>query len=178
MKNHSLLLSVFVCLSLISCQEKIDVAKETEAIKAVIINETTAFDNQQYDAVIETLAQDSLFTRMTTGKTEYTEVVGWDNMSKWYKEFAVADLSDYSVERDRFNWNIKIYPGSAWVVYDQITRYTYEGNKDYRQTKEIRFLEKKNGEWKIIYLHVIYLSSYEKEELIEYSLIEGPESEK
>jgi hypothetical protein len=177
MKNHSFIFSAFVCLSLISCQEKMDVEKEKEAIKAVIISETTAFDNQQYDAVIATLAQDSLFTRMTTGKTEYTEVAGWDNMSKWYKEFAVADLSDYSVERERFNWKIKVYPESAWVIYDQITRYTYEGNKDYRQTKEIRFLEKKNGEWKIIYLHVIYLSSYEKEELIEYSLIEGPGSE-
>lgn len=177
MKNYSFVFSAIVCFSLISCQEKMDVAIETEAIKAVIINETTAFDNQQYDAVIATLAKDSLFTRMSTGKTEYTEVAGWDNMAKWYKEFAVADLSDYSVERDRFNWKIKVYPGSAWVVYDQITRYTYQGNKDYRQTKEIRFLEKKDGEWKIIYLHVIYLSSYEKEELIEYSLIESPVEE-
>lgn len=177
MKNYSFLLIVCVCLSLISCEKKMDVEKEKEAIKAVIINETTAFDNQQYDGVVATLAQDSLFIRMSTGKTEYTEVVGWDHMTNWYKEFATADLSDYSVERDRFNWKIKVYPESAWVVYDQITRYTYQGSRDYRQTKEIRFLEKKNGEWKIIYLHVIYLSSYEKEELIEYSLIEGPEEE-
>jgi hypothetical protein len=177
MKKQFFLFTVCICLSLISCQEKIDVAKETEAIKAVIINETTAFDNQQYDAVIETLAKDSLFTRMSVGKTEYTEVVGWDHMANWYKEFAVADLSDYSVQRDRFNWKIKVYPRSAWVIYDQITRYTYQGNKDYRQTKEIRFLEKKDDEWKIIYVEVIYLSSYEKEELIEYSLIEGPEED-
>lgn len=177
MKKHFMMLFALALLVFASCQEKIDLAKETEAIKAVIINETTAFDNQRYDSVITNLAHDSLFIRMTTGKTEYTEVVGWDHMANWYKEFAVADLSDYSVERERFNWKIKVYPESAWVVYDQITRYTYQGNKDYRQTKEIRFLEKKDGQWKIIYLHVIYLSSYEKDELLEYSLIEGPEAE-
>jgi ketosteroid isomerase-like protein len=171
---------LFIILALVmftSCQGKIDLAKETEAIKAVIINETNAFDNQQYDSVIATMAQDSLFVRMTSGKNGYTEVVGWDHMTNWYKEFAVADLSDYSVERERSNWQIKVYPRSAWVVYDQITRYTYQGSKDYRKTKEIRFLEKQRGEWKIIYLHVIYLSSYEKEELVEYSLIEGSEEE-
>ena len=177
MKKHFKLLFTLALVLFASCQEKINLAKETKAIKAVIINETEAFDNQQYDSVIATMAQDSLFVRMTSGKNGYTEVVGWDHMTNWYKEFAVADLSDYSVERERLNWKIKVYPCSAWVVYDQITRYTYQGSKDYRKTKEIRFLEKKGGEWKIIYLHVIYLSSYEKEELIEYSLIESSEEE-
>jgi hypothetical protein len=161
----------------ISCQKKIDIEKEKEAIKSVIIAETDAFDNQNYDGVIDHMVQDSTFIRMSTGKSEHTGVSGWDNMAHWYYEFATADLSDYSVERERSKWKIKIYPECAWVVYDQITRYVYKGQKDYRTTKEIRFLEKVDGQWKINYLHVIYLSGYEKDELLEYSLIEDLEEE-
>jgi len=114
---------------------------------------------------------------MSTGKYEHNGVIGWDNMAHWYHEFAAADLSDYKVEREQSNWKIKVYPECAWVVYDQITRYVYKGQKDYRKTREIRFLEKVDGQWKINYLHVIYLSGYEKDELLEYNLIEDLEEE-
>ncbi|KPK84490.1 MAG: hypothetical protein AMS27_09760 [Bacteroides sp. SM23_62_1] len=166
-----------VFLFTISCQQRVDIKKEKEAIKAVIIAETDAFDNQDYDGLVEHMVRDSTFIRMSTGKHEHTGVAGWDNMAHWYHEFATADLSDYKVEREQSNWKIKVYPECAWVVYDQITRYVYKGQKDYRTTKEIRFLEKVDGRWKINYLHVIYLSGYEKDELLEYSLIEELEEE-
>jgi len=177
MEKRAIVLLSLAFLFVISCQDKIDIEKEKEAIKTVIIAETDAFDNQDYNGVIAHMVQDSTFIRMSTGKYEHTGVAGWDNMAHWYHEFATADLSDYKVERERSNWKIKIYPECAWVVYDQVTRYVYKGQKDYRTTKEIRFLEKINGQWKINFLHVIYLSGYEKDELLEYSLIEDLEEE-
>jgi len=169
-------LGLIIVLSL-SCSEKLDVEKEQAAIKKVIIEETTAFDNQDYEGIINTLVHDSLLIRLSTGKVEHAEVSGWENMAPWYKDFTEAELSDYSVKRERSNWRIKVYQNSAWAVYDQVTRFTYKGIADDRTTREIRFLEKVDGEWKIVMLQVIYVSSYEVDEILEYSIYQDEEVE-
>jgi hypothetical protein len=59
MKNRMLLLSAVIFIALSSCEEKIDIEKEKEAIKAVFEQEKDGFFAQDVDAIAETWIQES-----------------------------------------------------------------------------------------------------------------------
>ena len=60
-----------------SCQNKIDIEQEKEAIKAVIEEETNAYIEGDYDRFAATYLQDSTFIRLNAEKSNYEYIIGW-----------------------------------------------------------------------------------------------------
>ncbi len=155
----------FLAVLVIPCctppQEEIDVAKEQEAIIAVIEEETDAFLNRDFDRLAATNVQDETNIRLAASESDYSYFVGWEQLSSAYKEFFRDNPESDSGKYVKTNHHIKVYEESAWDIFDEI-RYDAEGEVSWKSIG-VRFLEKVEGEWKIIYLSQVNTSSYEDE---------------
>ena len=158
-------ISIFcIYLMLVSCQPGIDHDAEVKAIKEVIMNETNSFSAQDFPSVAASFVRDSTAIRMSTGAAGHNLWVGWDEkLEPYFKKSAEADWSDFEIhDRQWDNWNIKVYPETAWAVYNQFTDYSYQGEAGKAETCEVRFLEKEGGKWRIVLLHWIDLVSFQE----------------
>ena len=161
MKKYLFTLIVFSLMAGASCQEKINIDKEKEAIKAVIENETNSNYAKNFDQQKKSFLQDESLIGISAGKGGYTYMKGWDKISSNYEENHKNSPSPSTDKLEFKNYNIKVYPESAWAVYEQI-RYNSEGDF-VNNNLQTRVLEKINGEWKIVYLSYIFTTSYEEE---------------
>jgi len=152
-----------------SCQKTIDIEKEKEAIKAVIEEETNAFMDNDYDRFSATYVQDKTFIRLNASKADYDYIVGWGyNYIVGWKGLGIVFSEGFKGNPDTLlykfknsNYKIKVYPESAWAVYDE-NWYDREGVL-VELNIDVRFLEKINGEWKIVYLSTVNTTSYDEE---------------
>jgi hypothetical protein len=161
MKMNVISLLVLSLIAISSCQEQIDIEKEKEAIKAVIENQSLADYARNYEENINSFIQDESLTVLTAGKSGYFYMRGWDEIELAVKERYEASPDPTGVKLEFDNYKIKVYHESAWAVYDQI-KYTAEG-EFISKNLEVRFLEKGDGEWKIVFLEVVFASSYDEE---------------
>ena len=159
-----IIFSIFT-LSLIAgsiyCQEKIDIEAEKEAIKAIIEEQTNAFIDRDFDRLAATHVKDETFIRLRASKSSYGYDVGWEDRSSILEEL----FKNNPVVTNKFkntNYKIKVYSESAWAVYDE-NWYDSEG-ESLGMNINVRFLEKTDGEWKIVYLSQVTTTSYEEEE--------------
>lgn len=160
MKKYLWTLLAIILLAGISCQEKIDLEKEKEAIMAVIENETNSFLARDFDQQSKSFLQDESIMGLGAGKHGYTYVIGWKDVGSGYKNY-YKDKSTPETNKCQFtNYKIKVYKESAWAVYDEILR-SSEG-EFLRKNISIRFLEKMDGEWKIVYLSYVNTTSYKE----------------
>jgi len=158
MKKNFIALFTFIFFAGISCQEKIDIEKEKEAVKAVIENETNSHYARDFDQQMKSLLQDESLAGMGANKSGYSYVEGWENISSRYKKNH-ENSPDPSKDKFEFkNYKIKVHKESALAVYDQL-RYDSEGEL-LISTLQVRFLEKVKGEWKISFMSLINTSSY------------------
>ena len=81
MKKYLWTLFALILLAGTSCQEKIDIEKEKEAIMAVIQEEGDAFAAMDMERLFAVHVQDSLDTRLGLGENSYTIWAGWDEIS-------------------------------------------------------------------------------------------------
>ena len=147
-----------------SCQEKIDIEKEKEAIKAVIEEETNAYLDKDFDRLSNCFVQDETNIYLMVEKSSYTYHAGWENISSFYKELFEQDWSDYkNIKIEKTNYRIKVYNNSAWAAFDANVEFDYKDEHIVSKAIGIRFLEKVNGEWRIVYYSSVYTSSYEEE---------------
>ncbi len=161
MKKYVLTLFAIILLAITSCQEKIDIEKEKEAIIAVIEEETDAFFDSDIDRLGATHVQDETNIRLTATKSGYTYEVGWEKVKSFFLDYFenLAEPGDfYEV---KFNYKIKVYKESAWAVFDNDY---YNGEGELLSTSiHSQFLEKVNGEWKHVGYTSIYTSTWEDE---------------
>jgi hypothetical protein len=148
-----------------SCQKKVDIEKEKEAIIAVIEEQTHANIDGDFDRLSNTFVKDENTIRMSSMKAGYTFREGWDIIGPVYEEWLKERWSDYTNRKhEKTNYRIKVYPNSAWAVFDEKIERDYKGEHQEFQSIGVRFLEKVNGEWKIVFLSQVRISSYEEEE--------------
>lgn len=152
---------IFVLITVIfyagtSCQQKIDVEKEKAAIIAVIEEETDAFYDRDYERLVACHVRDESNIRLTASKRGFDYTVGWQDsgLKKFIENDPDLDLS----KEVKSNFEIKVYPESAWAVYD---------NEHYSEDGELvnkgihaQFLEKHEGDWKIVYFSIVSTDSY------------------
>ena len=147
-----------------SCEEKFDVEIEKKAIKAVIEEETAAFVARDFDRLAANYVQDKTNIRLTASKSDYRYYVGWEELGSRFKNYFKNNPEPGVWKQARTNYIIKVYKESAWVVfenegYHSAGRYTELTG----QAVDVRFLEKVNGEWKIVCLSHVNFASYEDE---------------
>jgi tetratricopeptide (TPR) repeat protein len=139
-----------------SAQNKIS-SSEEEAIKQVIMNETKNFFNVNYEGWAENWAHEEYVLKMLPGPESYKEIIGWDSIDADIKTFMKEN--DLSINVAWSDWDIHPFNDCAWVSYIQTTTLSDPDEGPY-QSREIRFLEKKNGLWKIVYQTTVLISYY------------------
>ena len=161
MKKYGLTLFALILVAGTSCQEKVDIEKEKEAIKTVLEEETNAARDSDFDRLAATWVQDETSIWLGTGKSGYTYGVGWKKIGSDFKEYFENNPESGTGKFENTNYRIKVYKESAWAIYDQVM-YNSEGEVTWENIG-VRFLEKVDGEWKIVYLSFVNTTSYEEE---------------
>jgi len=154
-------LIVLILIAGTSCQEKIDIEKEKAAIIAVIEEETEAFFDNDIDRLSANHVQDETNIRLTATKSGYTYDVGWEKINSFYLDYFENEAEPGDFYEVKRNYKIKVYGESAWAVFDN----DYYNGEDELQSTSIHaeFLEKVNGEWKLVFYTSIYTSTWEDE---------------
>mgnify|MGYP002623667449 CR=1 FL=1 len=148
-------------LLITSCQPKIDLEKEKEAIQAVIEKETNSYYARDMDQQLSCFLQDETLIGLAAWKDQYLNIMGWEDMKAFYENNYQENPEPSPNKIEFANYRIKVHPESAWAFYDQNTL-NPDGELE-RTIKSVRFLEKVNGEWKIAYISLVDVSSYEDE---------------
>ena len=175
MKKYFLSLIVLVLFAGISCQKKIDIEKEKAAIIAVIEEETEAFFDSDINRLSATHVQDETNIRLTATKSGYTYDVGWEKIKSFFLDYFENEAEPGDFKEVKTNYKIKVYEGSAWAVFDNDF---YNGEGELLSTSiHAEFLEKVNGEWKLVFYTSIYTSTWDDEGEIETEEIEEGEVE-
>ena len=148
MKKPLFVLSAVILLTCISCKEKIDVAKEKEAVLKVLQEEGDAFAANDLNRLSAIYIQDSTQTRVTSS----TIYKGWTEVKKLYEGYIKYNSTDSSwvnPKNIKENVIIKVAGNSAWVACDNIWEFEYNNVPGKLTNMQIVFFEKINGEWKI-----------------------------
>ena len=175
MKKYVLTLFAMLLLAGASCQEKIDIEKEKAAIIAVIEEETNAAYDADFDRLSATYVQDETNIDLRASKSGYSYDVGWEESSSVFKEWYENNPDPVKNNEVKKNYKIKVYPESAWAVFDN-ENYNDEGELTGKAIG-VNFLEKVDGEWKIVYLSRVNTSTWEDEGENETEEIEEGEVE-
>jgi ketosteroid isomerase-like protein len=144
--------TLFILLSTIlivsnSCQKKVDMAKEKEAVLKVLQEEGDAYAVNDLERVYSLHIQDETSTRFD-GVTIYK---GWDQIKDLYKSFVEGNKgnTDYKNPKNiKENVIIKVTGNNAWIICDNVWKYEYQGKPGEMTNTQIAFFEKVNGKWK------------------------------
>lgn len=144
------------------CQPKVDFEKEKAAIIAVMEKETQSYIDRDFEEMYSTHLQDSTNIRLTAGADNYVFAEGWDQVSKHMTGEETEDElgPDLHITVKKYNYRMKIYPESAFVVCDQLWSSSYDDDITEISSIQVRFLEKIDGEWKISFVSFIGTSGY------------------
>ena len=165
MKKSVLFIVITMLFAMYGCSEKsVDIDAEKAAIKKVLTDETSAYLKQDLVAVLDAFVQDEKAIYLSVGSKGYKEIIGFEDITKYFRTSSKSDWSaytDYKVEKS--NWNINISGNNAMVYFNQTMKFKMNGEPMDTHSKEIRFMEKKKGEWKIVMLAWIDMSFFEKD---------------
>ena len=147
-----------------SCTGKMDIEEEKKAIIAVIEEETAAFVDRDFDRLAACYVMDETNIRLTASKSHYVYHKGWKELSASFKNYFENYPEPEKWMQGRKQYAIKVYPECAWVVFEN-EGFLSAGSSSRLTGKaaDVRFLEKHNGEWKIVYLSHVNFSSYDSE---------------
>ncbi|MBE0679432.1 MAG: nuclear transport factor 2 family protein [Bacteroidales bacterium] len=153
MKKYLLLFTAFILIASTSCQKKVDIEKEKEAIMAVIQAESETARDGDVDGLISCYIQDEYNTRLILQSDTGYIITGWEKLAQlfvMFKSNAELDYSNISVSKE--NAVIKVMGNTAWVICDNIWKGIYNQNEINSETYQITFLEKVDGEWKFSFV--------------------------
>ncbi len=141
-----------LALSLIAgniyCQEKIDIKAEKKAIKKVVQAALDAIKAGDYDAEVATWVHSPYIVRR--------DIVGWDSVSVYYQKMFKRWIDEPENFQSRVftasNFDIYINGNFASVFHDEHFEGIVEGEELTYDARPHKYLEKIEGEWKVITL--------------------------
>jgi len=150
MKKYLFALVAFSFFACISCQENIDLAQEEKAIKNVIKEEIECFVNQDIKEAEYFKKVDYLRIINNEGNS-HQQTVGWDSLYAYVKTMTEADWSEVSELKFKCkDFHIKVYDDLAWAVYEVPLNWIWKGEPGEASSTKVTFLEKVEGDWKIV----------------------------
>lgn len=173
MRYTILFMMVVIAMAFTGCEQPVDFEKEKAAIIKVMEKETQTYIDRDFEAMYSTHVQDSLNMRLSAGADNYVFAEGWEHVSQHMTGDQTEDDlgADIHISVEKYNYKMKIYPVSAFVVCDQRWTSQYEDDVTEINSIQVRFLEKIDGEWKISFVSFIGTSGYgdmeETEELFD-----------
>ncbi len=148
MRKFIWLLFAIILLASTSCQQKIDIEKEKEAILAMFQEEIDAIRTGDVERALAVHVQDSMETRVELGIYGYRIFEGWDEVGSLLGE-ALEGWEDENAVNRKENMILKVTGSSAWLICDNIWEWSVDGAPGGFDNIQITFLEKIKGEWKI-----------------------------
>lgn len=171
MKNLGILLTSPLLFLTISCNKPINQEEEKQAIIDVINAETQAYLDFDFEKVISFYVHDSLNFRLSAGADNHIFLEGWDEVEDFFrndlvdKDPNIPPNTHIKVEKD--NYRIKLFEKTAYVICTERWTYTTQDKVTEIDSRQVRFMEKVDGEWKIDFLSFIGISGYEEEAELE-----------
>jgi hypothetical protein len=166
MKKYNISLIMLVLVIAFSCQEKIDIEKEKEAIKSVVREEIALFLAADYIPEANLWKTEDYVRMVRNFGNDRDQIVGWDNIRDLLKhdteEFSKAGYTNAKGESRDFN--IKVYDKLAWAVFYQDWSGELEGETIEGTQSRLYFLEKVDDNWKIVLMTMTNLNPCETEE--------------
>ncbi len=160
MKKLHFIVLPCVILLFYACKPKVDIEKETEAIKVLINNETQAFLQNDTAKLLSFYIQDSYQTRLSVSRDTVSLIKGWKELSAFFKSVNLSGISNPKNTKDFIQ--VKVTGDAAWAIYKDNWEYTRTAPihlPDGRMMDTILIttadlfctmnLEKKLNEWKI-----------------------------
>jgi hypothetical protein len=162
MKTKLFILLVLILVMTMSCQKKIDMAKEEEAIKTVIEAEINASFNGEYEKWSTFFVQEPYLVWMQAWKEGYTCMKGWQDIGTSAKKWVIPERKGSIIFNGNQNYTFRIYQDAAFISFTCKSTRIVEGKEKVTEALEARFLEKHNGIWKIACLGSVYTSTYKE----------------
>ena len=149
-----------------SCQKKIDIEKEKEAVIAVNEEERNAFFDQDIARLEAIWIQKSTTQRIFRGDDRLTILNGWTEIYNNYNEDIESDWLEESenISASFANYKVNIYNNTALVYHDIHWTGKYLGEDIDLKQKRIVHFEKVDGIWKLDLIVQLTVPS-EKEEI-------------
>ena len=117
-------------------------------IKQVIVDETNAFMNREFDRQMAFYAHEP-YTTLQFNNTDgsVTKNEGWTAISSNMKAYYKANPKESFVKAERSNWKLKMMsPDWCWVRFDQVMT---DVNRKAGKSTENRLMQRIGGQWKI-----------------------------
>ena len=154
---------LFLGVLILSCVQhvpdklpKIDYEAEKEAILKVLQAESEAFWNKDFDSYASHWAHEDYIRTIGWWQAGGVTVVeGWEERGRRTKAHMEEspEANETATEVRRKNVNLRIYDEVAWMTFDQYGIDTGDTLMDMAGLSlETRIFEKKDGQWKIVYL--------------------------
>lgn len=159
MKTYFIPLVILVFITGTSFQMNKNAVNEKEAIKKVINEATEAYRTKNLEKIEATWCQFEPVVKLRASKNGFNIIEGRSEINTFYEKDFNFPFRILGPKYEKVNFRMKVYKESAWVVHDEI-----HYNKEEEQTaKQIitHFLEKENGEWKVVYMSQIFTHTYE-----------------
>lgn len=135
--------------------------KEMKAVRETILGEITASFKGDYEKWTDYFAHEPYTTWTQSAKDFYRTWNGWDEISTKYKDLLKqAGPSTVTLEGIT-GYIIRLYKDAAWVTFNAEIKIIEGKEEKILKSKEVRSLEKKDGQWKIIYLAAVYSSTWD-----------------
>ena len=124
-----------------------------------------------FEKVASFYVKDSLNFRLSTGADAHVFLEGWEQVEDFFRKDLIKEEpeepSSTHIKVEKDNYRIKLYSESAYVVCTERWTYTTTDKVIEIDSRQVRFMEKVDGEWKIAFLSFIGTSGYEAEEELE-----------
>ena len=156
-------MSLLICM-ISSCQQKIDPEEEKQKILQVLLNEGAKFASYDIEGVSALHIQDETALRLAGVENL---IQGWDNIKSLYEDYLQRnkEMNEKNpvdnVRNLKENVITKITGETAWSVCDNVWRWEENDETVGYSNKQIAFLEKVDGEWKISFMAFIPFPSDE-----------------
>lgn len=146
-----LLTLITLSILAISCQEKIDVEIEKEAIMKVNQEEGDAFAAGDLERMYAIYVQDESCLRLTGFSDNKADLIsGWDQVKAYYDNMIERNKNiDWKGKNIKENVIVNVAGNSAWLVCDNIWDGDFNGKPWWSKNFQIAFFEKIDGKWKI-----------------------------
>jgi hypothetical protein len=146
-----------------ACEEKIELAKEEAAIKAVFEADKTAYLNQDNASLAEFWVHEPSSKKIFQSATGERVISGWENINSSQQK----ELDDTSWDRKQItctfsDFEIDIMDESAWVTSKTIWKGTMNNKPFEANQSRIVVMKNVNGNWKFALMAIYNYPMVEK----------------
>jgi hypothetical protein len=128
----------------------VDEMQEIESVKAAIDRESKAFFEIDYKSWAESWAHVPYAYWSFADTTDVNYFEGWESIEKGFDDYFKKSTASKAKMKRTYN-DVRVHGNAAYARFTQ----KVEDNLGRDEQVEVRFLEKHDGIWKIVYVGVI-----------------------